>query len=426
MTLFFSPRFQALDGNGDSISGGKLYFYETGTSTPKDTYSDSALTTPNANPVVADASGRFAGIFLSGSYKVVLKDSSDVTIWTEDPVSGAASGSLGSLTEDTTPQLGGQLDVNGKAIGDGTNEFITFVEDASAVNHIEVENEATGSGPIIRAAGDDTNVDLNIAAKGSGLIKLNNMVKLSQGSDIASATALTLGTDGNSFDITGTTTITSIGTLGVGTHITLQFDGALALTHHATDLILPGAANITTAAGDVAVFYEYTAGGWRCVSYQVAASAPGGGGGKVIKETYGTATGAITMSGDIPYDTSTPQNTEGTEAITLSVTQDVASSTVEISVHGWLSAAGATRITVALFVDSDANAIQVRPVMAKAAWDSVPIDMMFKVSAGDTSAHTYKIRIGSSSGSVFWMSDGGTLVYGSVDTAYLIAKEIAA
>lgn len=93
------------------------------------------------------------------------------------------------------------------------------------------------------------------------------IVKWSKGADVASANALTLGTDGNYFDITGTTAITSIGTLGVGTVVKLHFDGALTLTHHATDLILPGGANITTAAGDEAEFVEYASGDWRCTYY---------------------------------------------------------------------------------------------------------------------------------------------------------------
>lgn len=89
----------------------------------------------------------------------------------------------------------------------------------------------------------------------------------SKGSDVASASALTLGTDGNFFDITGTTAITSIGTLGVGTVVRLQFDSTLTLTHHATDLILPGGVNIRTRTGDVATFVEYASGDWFLVSF---------------------------------------------------------------------------------------------------------------------------------------------------------------
>jgi len=97
---------------------------------------------------------------------------------------------------------------------------------------------------------------------------------LTKGADVASANALTLGADGNYFDITGTTAITSIGTLGVGRIVKLHFDGALTLTHHATDLVLPGAANITTAAGDEAEFFEYATGDWRCTNYQYISSIP--------------------------------------------------------------------------------------------------------------------------------------------------------
>lgn len=87
-----------------------------------------------------------------------------------------------------------------------------------------------------------------------------------KGSDVASANAMTLGA-GNLFDITGTTQINTITTIGVGTIIILQFDGALTLNHNTNDLILPGAVDIVTQAGDIAMFYEYNAGDWRLISY---------------------------------------------------------------------------------------------------------------------------------------------------------------
>ncbi|MBW2342495.1 MAG: hypothetical protein JRF53_00520 [Deltaproteobacteria bacterium] len=76
---------------------------------------------------------------------------------------------------------------------------------------------------------------------------------------------MTLG-DGNFFDITGTTTINTITSKGIGTMVVLQFDAILQLTHSA-DLVLPTGANITTAAGDLAAFYEYASGDWRCLDY---------------------------------------------------------------------------------------------------------------------------------------------------------------
>lgn len=99
MTAAFNlPRNLWLDGNGTPLAGGKLYFYEAGTSTPLNTYSDEALTTPNTNPVVANASGYWGAIYLSlaSSYKVILKTSADVEVWSQDNVSIGLSSSTGS------------------------------------------------------------------------------------------------------------------------------------------------------------------------------------------------------------------------------------------------------------------------------------------------------------------------------------------
>ena len=76
-----------------------------------------------------------------------------------------------AVVDDTTPQLGGQLDVNGNAIGDGTLELLKFSETASAVNEVTVTNAATGNGPTLSATGDDTNVDINVDPKGTGVLK---------------------------------------------------------------------------------------------------------------------------------------------------------------------------------------------------------------------------------------------------------------
>jgi len=87
---YFNPFTQHFDSNGDPLSGGKLYFYETGSSTvPADTYTEPTLTpgNENTNPVVLNSRGEAAtDIYLDPSvtYRVVLKTSADVTIWTAD------------------------------------------------------------------------------------------------------------------------------------------------------------------------------------------------------------------------------------------------------------------------------------------------------------------------------------------------------
>ncbi len=91
-----------------------------------------------------------------------------------------------------------------------------------------------------------------------------------KGADIASAGTVNLDSaTGNLVHITGTTTITAI-TLASGSERTVIFDGSLTLTHNATTLILPGSANITTAAGDRAIFRGDGSGNTRCISYTKA------------------------------------------------------------------------------------------------------------------------------------------------------------
>lgn len=89
-----------------------------------------------------------------------------------------------------------------------------------------------------------------------------------KGVDIVSATTTDIGAATGEFvDVTGTTTITGLGTIAAGIVRTVRFTGALTLTHNATSLILPGSANITTANGDVAQFRSLGSGNWKCVSY---------------------------------------------------------------------------------------------------------------------------------------------------------------
>jgi len=85
------------------------------------------------------------------------------------------------LSSDITPQLSGILDTNGNDIiiddagaieDDSNNPYIRFQKTASAVNYIDVTNQATGSGPAIDAVGSDSNIDLNISPKGIGRVVL--------------------------------------------------------------------------------------------------------------------------------------------------------------------------------------------------------------------------------------------------------------
>lgn len=96
-----------------------------------------------------------------------------------------------------------------------------------------------------------------------------------QGSDVASSGTISLG-EGGFFNITGTTTITDIdfGTDKAGRTAWVKFAGALTLTQNASTLILPTAANITTAAGDTACFVSEGSDVVRCLAYNRASGQP--------------------------------------------------------------------------------------------------------------------------------------------------------
>lgn len=113
---------------------------------------------------------------------------------------------------------------------------------------------------------------------------------------LASGTTTDLGSvPGRYVTVSGTTTITGLGTIKAGTIKYVTFSGALTLTHNATSLILPGAANIVTAAGDCAVFVSEGSGNWRMTHFQRAAYAP------VVQGTF-TPTLACGTSGTITLD----------------------------------------------------------------------------------------------------------------------------
>ena len=93
----------------------------------------------------------------------------------------ATSGAISNVVEDTSPQLGGDLDTNSANIliddahfiGDENgNEQIIFQTTSSAVNQFDVTNAATGNPPKISATGGDSNIDLDLEAKGTGHVTI--------------------------------------------------------------------------------------------------------------------------------------------------------------------------------------------------------------------------------------------------------------
>jgi len=106
---------QFFDKSGNPLASGKVYFYEVGTSTFKDTYNSSAAVTPYQNPITLNAAGMppgNSGIYGIGLYRQLVKDRNNNTIWDAVTAPGGGGGSSptgvgdGNLVGTTLPWSG--------------------------------------------------------------------------------------------------------------------------------------------------------------------------------------------------------------------------------------------------------------------------------------------------------------------------------
>ena len=96
-----TPFLRAIGADGLAMSGAKIYFYLTGTTTPTDSYQASSGGSAHANPVVADSGGLFASIYINDAIqtRAVLKNSAGTTILDIDPVNPAIAVAADSITD---------------------------------------------------------------------------------------------------------------------------------------------------------------------------------------------------------------------------------------------------------------------------------------------------------------------------------------
>ena len=140
----------------------------------------------------------------SGSNSLEIKffdGSDDITFATIDTSANTInfSDAATDVVGDTTPQLGGNLDTNSFNIqfddahginDDSDNEQLVFQKTSSAVNYLEITNQATGSNPSLSANGSDTNVGLEFSTKGTGAIKFNDLAYIPQQALTSSSNAV--------------------------------------------------------------------------------------------------------------------------------------------------------------------------------------------------------------------------------------------
>lgn len=152
-----TPKLQFFGSDGLPLVGGKLYTYAAGTTTPLASYTDHTGVTANTNPVILDSNGE-ADVWLpdTTSYKYVLKDADDATLYTVDYISVpvttnsfASPPVIGSGTPNAATFT--TLNVTGAAIFESTADFTedtTFEADATIDGDVTIAGRLslTGTG----------------------------------------------------------------------------------------------------------------------------------------------------------------------------------------------------------------------------------------------------------------------------------------
>jgi hypothetical protein len=312
---------------------------------------------------------------------------------------------------------------------------------------------------------------LDLSTVAQSIAMSSKQILWAKGADVASGTSIALGTDGNVFDITGTTTIQTITAKQAGSVVILHFDSALTLTDDTGNLELQGS-DLTVAAEDE-VILKSDGTNWHLVS-STAGSVSGilttrgdivirdatssvrlaVGSANTVLGSDGTdpswgslASGALpdgaviqvvnVMDGAVatgttamPEDDTIPQNTEGDEYMTLAITPTATTNKLKIDVvFNCASNTDGQTTVIGLFQDSTAGALAAIADQINLSTNSEPRVMAFThfMTAGTVSSTTFKVRAGNqSTGTTTFNGKSAGRLLGGVMASSITITEIKA
>lgn len=230
----------------------------------------------------------------------------------------------------------------------------------------------------------------------------------------------------------GSTTLFDTGALAITSAGDWNIEGYIIRTGSATqkcivefnsnETALTGGADYVDATEDLTTSLTLKATGEATddndvvQKFQIAEK--GGGtaaGSSVVVKQVNTQTGASSLgTTTIPIDDTIPQNTEGTEFMTLAITPASATNILKIEVVAFGAPASAQWVIAALFQDSTANALASGFHYSSTGDGGVGIKFSYEMVAGTTSATTFKVRIGASSGNYRFNGNASSRLLGGV------------
>ena len=263
--LFFSQSF--LKSDGSPYSGVRLSHYEPGGTVNKDVYSNAIKTLATAQPFVGDTSGRVA-FYGDGEYRFLIQASvadGGATLYDWDPIT------LWNPT--ATLRSENQAISNPSAVAASRGRLFALVDGGGDVTAFRIQTTASVFAQML-----------------FGNTSLTTQIQWGKGADLASSSTLTIGSDGNVFDVTGTTNVDALSTKPAGTIIVLRFTGAgLNLVHNATSLITFFGFDYRVIQNETITLMSLGSGNWQ----MIATSGPHESAGTLLPT-------GVAADGDIP------------------------------------------------------------------------------------------------------------------------------
>jgi hypothetical protein len=281
-------RFQDFDGERDLVSGTKVFVTSGSSNGRREYYLQTDDPISIGTTVLTFALAEAAAFnpiydtFLSKTANYTVASTDEGAMILVDTSGGAVTITLPSIASAGDFKIGvakTTSDANAVTVARGSTDTINGATSIALAVQYETATLLAKSGTtnwIVTPRANIPRLDATQTWGGpntfSALLTMTGAAQnWAKGADIASASTTDIGAaTGNFVEVTGTTTITALGTVQAGTWRLVRFTGALTITHNATSLITLTAANIKTIAGDMALFVSLGSGNWRMVQYSEA------------------------------------------------------------------------------------------------------------------------------------------------------------
>ena len=383
-----------LDANGKPLAGGTVAFYQVGTLTPKDTYTDQTGTTPNANPLTLDSAGR-AVIFGIGAYRQILKDSLGNTIW------DATVADAGSLISAAMQPVVGAVD-------------LATARTQLGLGSAALLNAGTGANNVVQLDGSSKLP----AVDGSNLTGITGV----QAINAQTGAAYTYVTGDKGKLVTRTNAAAMGDTLPAATgsfaspfslDVTCLASSTGALTITPASGTIDGQSKLVLQPGQSVALLSDSAN-WQIKRGQ-----------GLMAQVVGTVVTAMSTGSTVMPNSGTtvPTNTQGDQYLTQTITPTNINSTLIIDVVLCFSTGASNNETIGLFQDATVNALACIIQSTPGAGSPVVGVLRHRMTAGTTSATTFKVRAGNGGGNTTTLNGiAGASVLGGLNSSIQITE----